>query len=118
MTKKKAIIFVISDFFFLFYEKPFKIISQKHEVIPIIITDPWEKNIDFKGHMFLEDSETGDFLLINGKEKDLIKKNLMDIKIKRDKMFKEMGIDYLELYTDRSYLKDLFMFFQRRFQRR
>lgn len=118
MTKKKAVVFVISDFMSEEYEKPFKIISQKHEVIPVIITDPWEDDIDFKGYVYSEDAETGDTYLISPNKRNQIRKSLLELKASRDKTFKNMGMDYLELYTDRSYLKDLFLFFQQRFQRR
>lgn len=49
MTKKRAIIFVVSDFFGGEYVKPLKILSLKHDVIPVVISDPWEIHDKFPG---------------------------------------------------------------------
>ncbi|MFC2061829.1 DUF58 domain-containing protein [Elusimicrobiota bacterium] len=118
MMKKRAVIFVISDFYDQEYSKPLKITAQKHDLIPVVISDPWEEDVDFKGDFYVEDGETNDLFFLSGSKRQEIKKELLKMKAERRQIFKDAGLDYLMLYTDRPYLKDLFMFFQKRFGRR
>jgi len=116
--KKRAIIFVVSDFYADDYEKPLKIVSKKHDVIPIVITDPLENDLDIKGDIFLEDEETGDIIFMSPSKRKQSREILGELIRRRDTVLKNAAIDYVELKSDRSYLKDLFLFFQRRFRKR
>ncbi|MFH1414806.1 MAG: DUF58 domain-containing protein [Elusimicrobiota bacterium] len=118
MTRKRAIIFIISDFMCSDYEKPLSILCRKHEVIPIFISDPWEEDLALKGSLYSEDTETGGFYYIDSGKRKRIKNDLTQLRSETRKIFNDTGIDHLELYTDRSYLKDLFLFFRRRFNKR
>ncbi|MBN2407457.1 MAG: DUF58 domain-containing protein [Elusimicrobia bacterium] len=118
MIKKRAVIFVISDFYSADYLKPLKILAQKHDIVPITISDPWEEGIDLKTEAYLEDEETGEIYYISEDRKLKIKEKLAEIKGKRQGVFREAGIDHLDLRTDRNYLNDLFAYFNRRFGRR
>ncbi|MEA3506537.1 MAG: DUF58 domain-containing protein, partial [Elusimicrobiota bacterium] len=59
MTKKKAVIFIISDFLAEGYEKAIRILARKHDVVPVVISDPWEEKINLSGAAYVEDAETG-----------------------------------------------------------
>jgi len=118
MTKKRAIIFVISDFYGEGFQKPLKVLSKKHDVIPVVISDPWEDDMDFKGNLVTEDEETGEIVFISSSDRKRIKEELIQLNENRSNILKEAGLDYARLYTNKPYFKDLFMFFQRRFSKR
>jgi len=56
---RRSIVFFLSDFFGDGYEKPFKLMAKRHDVIPVVITDPMEIRIlEGRGIFLLEDIET------------------------------------------------------------
>ncbi|MGM0441294.1 MAG: DUF58 domain-containing protein [Elusimicrobiota bacterium] len=121
MTNKRAIIFVVSDFLGDGFMKPLKILSLKHDVIPVIISDPWETHDKFpkiKNDMVFEDSESGELFYLSKNKYGKIKTELKELNRTRKENFKDIKLDYVELFTDRPYFKDLFSYFKRRFKKR
>lgn len=104
IQKRKGIVFLISDFLDEGYEKKLKMLSLKHDLIPIRILDRKFEELP-KGVIFeLKDSETGEIVTIgNFKEKILFE----DEKIK----------NVLDIYTDEDYVKSLIKFFKKRIAR-
>lgn len=97
--KRRAVIFLISDFLDESYEKELKILSKKHEIIPIRIGDK-KQNILPKGAIFnLEDSETGEKIVIENLKKD----------ISLDSPLIKKGVN---LYVGEDYIKELSRFFR------
>ena len=115
---RKSIIFVLSDFFDEDYEKSFKMMAKRHDVIPIVFGDPLEENIqNFKGLLFLGDIESGRGNIIDTSHpmiRDTYRRNLKRNRFLRRRLFTSIGIDYIELSTDEPYIKPLIEFFQRR----
>jgi uncharacterized protein (DUF58 family) len=68
--KKKAIVFVISDFMVEDdYEKTLKIASKKHDLTGIRVYDIREEKIPNIGMVEMEDAETGEILVVNTSSK-------------------------------------------------
>jgi uncharacterized protein (DUF58 family) len=115
---RKVIIFILSDFFDEGYEKSFKMMAKRHDVIPVIFIDPLEQNIiNHKGLFLLEDIETGAGLLIDTADpfiRSTYKQNLTRNRMMRKKLFTEVGLDFIEVSTDKPYIKPIFEFFQKR----
>lgn len=59
VMKKKAIVFMLSDFMDQGYEKPLKIVAKKHDVTAIRVFDPKEVEISNLGLIPVWDMETG-----------------------------------------------------------
>jgi uncharacterized protein (DUF58 family) len=59
VTKKRSIVFLISDFLDSGYETALKRFSRKHDLIPVRITDPTESNLAFFGLASFYDMESG-----------------------------------------------------------
>lgn len=98
--KKRAIIFLISDFLDENYEKELKILSRRHEIIPIRIGDKKQNTLP-KGAIYnLKDSETGEIVVIEN-----FKKNI-DIK---PSLFGR----YIDLDIGEDYVKEISKFFKR-----
>ncbi|HOP64897.1 MAG TPA: DUF58 domain-containing protein [Spirochaetota bacterium] len=66
VTKKRSIVFVISDFLSMNHDDAMlrmKIISRRHDVIPVHVTDPMEKRMKISGLAEFTDLETGESFL-------------------------------------------------------
>lgn len=118
LTKKKSIIFVISDFSDdKDYWSPFKLLAKKHDVIAIRITDKAENELPKAGLIYFSDPETGKRIAVNSNSKklqreyrNLILKEEEELKEK----FKRNRIDFIDLKTDQNYVKELLKFFKLR----
>ena len=60
VTSRKAVTFVVSDYFDESYIESMRMANRKHDVIAVLITDPRELEIDDVGMINLADAETGD----------------------------------------------------------
>ena len=99
IVKRRAILFLISDFIDKDYEKTMAIIKQKHDLIPIRITDKKYDTLPEGAIFNMVDSESGESIIIEN-----FKKNI-DI---------SQNISILTLYTDDNYVTVLSNFFKRR----
>lgn len=116
--KKRAIIFVISDFLTNEnFEKPLSIISQKHDTILVKISDKHEKLIPNMGLVDVLDPETGLHYLVDTSSKQFNmlyeKWNSEHAKV-IDFLSKKYSIDLIELNTGEDYIKPIQKFFKQR----
>ena len=120
VTQKRTISFLVSDFIAEGYEKPLAIASRKHDIIPVVITDPREISLPSIGLIELEDAETGEMLLLDTKDMSIIKQfseSAVASIEKRKNIFNSVGLDTIEVSTDTDYLPKLVSFFRRRERR-
>lgn len=99
--KRRAVIFLISDFLDNNYEKELKILSQRHEIIPIRIGDKKYESLPVGAIFTLEDAETGEQIVVEN-----YKENSSDININNI----SNGIN---LYVGEDYVKEISKFFNR-----
>lgn len=59
VTKRRAVCFVVSDFFDDAYLRAMQMANRKHDVIAVLITDPHERELPHVGLVTLSDPETG-----------------------------------------------------------
>jgi uncharacterized protein (DUF58 family) len=117
VMKKKAIVFVLSDFIAEDYERTLKITGNKHDVTGIRVYDEREETIPNLGMVQMQDAETGTIQLINTQSK---KTRMAYSKHHQDrvKYFKETftksGCGILSCRVDESYVKKLLGYFKRR----
>jgi uncharacterized protein (DUF58 family) len=115
---RRSIIFVFSDFYDSGYEKPFKMMAKQHDVIPVMFRDPMEDIIaEQRGLFVMHDMESDSRAFIDlsdRKTREEYVKNLKTLRAERNRLFTSIGLDYIEVSTDRSYIKPLFEFFNRR----
>ncbi|MCK4835226.1 MAG: DUF58 domain-containing protein [Candidatus Aminicenantes bacterium] len=117
VIKKKAIVFLISDFIDKGFTKSLKISSQKHDLIAINISDVREINPPEKGLFILKDYETGeeffaDFSL--KKSKQGFRKKLKEASQFLEDLFQRYNVDYINITDYKNYEKPLFYFFLKR----
>ena len=117
VIKKRAVCFVISDFMNDNFEAPLKIANKKHDVITIRINDKREEELPDIGLVQMKDAETGEVKWIDTANK-LIRENYQKNYLRNmeevNQLFKNSGVDTIQLRTDMDYIKPLIQFFKRR----
>jgi uncharacterized protein (DUF58 family) len=115
VNRRKCILFLVSDFLSEGFERSLEITGRKHDVICISITDPREIEMPGIGFIELEDSETGEVLLIDTSDAHLRNRfyavNSARI-AERRRLFRSMNIDSIDIFLDRSYVEPLIAFFR------
>ncbi|MBN1794301.1 MAG: DUF58 domain-containing protein [Candidatus Omnitrophica bacterium] len=117
VIRKRAVVFLISDFFSPDFSRSFKIIGKKHDIVPIIITDPREMSLPNVGLIKLKDAETGELELIDTSDRTLrqeFSERRSQERMGLKDFFRANDIDFIEFFTDQSYIKPLIAFFKRR----
>lgn len=120
LCKRKAVVFLISDFYDSNFDGLLKVTARKHDLVCIKISDPKEKKIPEKGIFRIQDAETGLFADIDfsSKEvKDEYYKNLNLHEAYLDETFKIAKTDVMDIYTDKPYIMELIKFFKVRQQK-
>ena len=117
VMKKKAIVFVLSDFITEGYQDTLKIVSKKHDVTGIRIYDRHEEHIPNLGMVQMQDEETGELLLVNTGSK-AVRNNYHAYYRERvtefNESFLKSGAGVLSCRVDESYVKKLLGYFKRR----
>lgn len=117
LIKKKAIIFVLSDFIADDYERTLKIISGKHDVTGIRIYDEREENIPNVGLVQMLDAETGEMIMVNTGSKSVRQGYAAYFKEKENyfrESFTKSGAGSLSARVGESYVKKLLGYFKTR----
>lgn len=117
IQKKKATTFLISDFQDENYEPQLKLANQRFDLIAINIIDPREETLPEVGMVFLEDSETGSTLLIDTNDKEMLKKHKsLCMKKRQDRklFFSSIGIDTIEVFTNKPLTDPIVKYFKLR----
>ena len=99
--KRRSVIFLISDFLDDNYEKELKILSQRHEIIPVRIGDKKYESLPIGAIFTLEDAETGEQIVVENYKEDSSNININNI---------SNGIN---LYVGEDYVKEISKFFNR-----
>ena len=117
VMKKKAIVFMLSDFIDEKYQHNLKIASGKHDITGIRIFDKNEIEIPNLGVVQMVDQETGRSSLINTASRK-IRNNYAKNYQKQVEYFKDSckkaGAGYLDCGLDESYVKKLLGYFKQR----
>jgi uncharacterized protein (DUF58 family) len=117
VMKKKAIVFMLSDFVADDYQQTIKIVARKHDVTGIRIYDRREEAIPNLGMVQMEDEETGELLLVNTSSKS-VRRNYEKFYLEKVEYFKDCftksGAGVIDCRLDESYVKKLLGYFKRR----
>ncbi len=117
ITRKRAVVFILSDFLTTGFEKPLRVAAKKHDVIAVFLSDPREQEIPSVGLLELEDAETGERLLLDTGDRRAL--GLFAERQKRraqaqKELLTGMGVDTIEVSTGVPYDRALQRFFDMR----
>lgn len=119
--KRKALVFMISDFHAEVMDKPLGKLAKKHDTVALRVNDPLEESLPKAGRVVMVDPETGLETLVNTNNGNLRMgyKKLMKRQFEMAaSIFKKHGIDATTLSTDRDTLPALHELLKRRGRRR
>jgi len=115
VMKKKAIVFMLSDFMDNDYERTLKIVGNKHDITGIRVYDKHDEEIPNLGLVPMLDSETNTVQLINTASKK-IRNNYKSSAIKMSNYFKttfkKSGSGTIDTRVDEDYVKKLLGYFK------
>ena len=118
---RKAVIFLISDFFCGDLRAPLAIANRRHDVIAVHLMDPRQETLPSVGWIRWDDLEQGRELLLNSSDAR-VRQRYEQWAARHREQVKEMsraaGVDLVEVRTDQSYLDPLLRFFRMRSLRR
>ena len=133
ITTRKSVAFLISDFFEPGSEfvnvngsneklrKALAIANKRHDVIAITLNDPREAELPNCGMLSLHDAETDKTILVdttNPRVREQYARQARERLNQRTRLFRSVGMDFIDIITDRPYADELVKFFVYRRRRK
>lgn len=102
--KRRSLVFLISDFLSApGWERPLPLLSHRHDVVAIRLWDPREVELPDAGVIMLEDSETGEQVLVDTGDPQL-RRRVAALAHARDERvtasFRRAGVDAFDISTE------------------
>ncbi|MDR1941206.1 MAG: DUF58 domain-containing protein [Endomicrobium sp.] len=117
--RKRAVVFLISDFLDENYEKDLAITAKRHDLICVRIYDERENKIPKAGLIEMLDPETQEICVVDSCAAAAGFEERNNIFLaKTDKAFKKAKVDVINLNAKDSYVKPLIRFFKERERRK
>lgn len=120
IQKRRAIVFLISDFADAGYEQALRIAGKRHDLVGIVLLDPRERELPPFGLVAFHDAETGRERWVDTWDPSVRSAHAAAWESRhraRQSMFRKSRLDSVEIPIDRSYMKPLTDFFQKRGRR-
>ncbi|MDJ0864633.1 MAG: DUF58 domain-containing protein [Myxococcota bacterium] len=120
VTKRKSVCFLVSDFLDEGWHDALLAANRKHDVIPVLITDPRELEIPPVGLLTLEDAETGEVRVIDASSAAFRREHARQAAERVDALrrrFHRAGIDFIHVDAAASVVEPLVRFFRMRERR-
>ena len=121
VTRRKSVCFLVSDFLADGYEFAVRIARRRHDLIPIVISDPREWTLPRIGFVEMQDPETGEIALVDTGNRRVRERFAADRRLaaeRRTTLFRRIDTEVIDLRTDESYVEPLVRFFRKRERRR
>jgi uncharacterized protein (DUF58 family) len=117
VIKKKAIVFVLSDYMDEGYGNTLKILAGKHDITGIRVYDNMESSIPNLGLVHMRDEESGELVVIDTSSKKVREgySNYYNTSVNYFKeVFTKSGAGTIDCSVEESYVKKLLGYFKRR----
>ena len=119
IARRRSVVFLVSDFVSEGWERAMRITSQRHEIVPVVVSDPLEAQLPSVGLLVLEDLESGRVI-----EVDTSSRARRDFASRaraagaaRDAALRRLNVDVVSVVTDQPYVDALIAFFRARAKR-
>ncbi len=121
VSKRRSIAFLISDFLDTGFEQTLGRAAAKHDLIPIVLTDPRDNELPDVGLVAFEDLESGGSVTVDTSDARVrahFARSMQKLSEERRAMFMKLGIDAVEIETAGSFVRPLRELFMRRAKRK
>jgi uncharacterized protein (DUF58 family) len=120
LYKRRAVVFLISDFLDIGFERPLKVLGRRHDLIAVSLSDRREIDMPGVGLIELEDAETGKRVVLDTWDRE-VREAVRNIWGNAASSLKSLcssaGIDLIEIDTGSDYVRPLTRFFMARMKR-
>ncbi len=120
VSRRRAIVFLVSDFLADNYEKPLRLVARRNDLIAVSVSDPRERELPNVGLIALEDAETGQTVVLDTGSAAARRAYSAIAARRRDErleLFRKVGVDEVRVQVGEDYVRDLMLFFRRRERR-
>lgn len=117
VMRKKAIVFVLSDFMDEGYEQTLKIVANKHDVTGVRVYDQYDETLPKIGLVPMVDAESGQTVLVNTSSKKVRSTYEQQFGFWKNNFvnaFQKSGAGVLSCRTEENYAKKLLTYFKQR----
>jgi uncharacterized protein (DUF58 family) len=124
LLKRRAVVFLVSDFATGDFQKPMRLLQQRHDAVAITVVDPRERDLPDVGFLELEDAETGEVVLIDTSSaefRDTFRKEVQTESSHLRRLFRRLNTDFIEVLIRPEYddtIQPLIDYFRRRAKNR
>lgn len=121
VTRKKATVFLVSDFYDDNIKQPLSLINKRHDLIAVTLRDRRERTLPSAGLLELADAETGRTMLIDTAAPGFRRRYQNRTEQQQQAlfaMFRAVGVDCINITTNKPYMLELVRFFKMREKRR
>ena len=120
VTKRRCVVFVISDFLTPGWKRALRIASRRHDVIAVALEDPREAEMPNVGLVELEEAETGERYVVDtgdARVRAELTRQAARARDERDRTLRSADVDTIVVSTDRPYTQAILRFFRMRERR-
>ncbi|MCH8219129.1 MAG: DUF58 domain-containing protein [Planctomycetes bacterium] len=120
VLRKRATVFVVSDFIETGYKKSLSLLNKRHDVVAVPVRDRVEMAMPNVGLIELEDAETGEVLLVDTASGQFQRGYSGRSQADFDDLtalLRSINVDSIPIQTDQPYMHDLVQFFHMRHRR-
>jgi len=120
VTRKKATVFLVSDFLESDFKKSLGLLNKRHDVIAVPVRDRVEISMPSAGLIEFQDAETGELILVDtssGKFHNEYDDKSVGRFDELRNLLRSINVDCISVRTDKPYIQDLVKFFHIRHQR-
>ena len=120
IIRRRAVVFVVSDFVSKPFEKALGVAGRRHDVVALRVRDRRESELPPIGLVELEDAETGERLVVDTSNRDFraaFASRGEEARTGQDRTFRRSKVDVVDLSPGRPYLRPLMRFFEERGRR-
>lgn len=119
-TKRRCVAFVVSDFMADGWETPLSIAAQRHDVVPIVLSEPGQGELPDVGLLHAQDPETGEVYVVDTSSAFVRTeyRRLFEASVaRRDRTFQKLQLDSIAMGADDDFVNPLVRFFRNRSRR-
>ena len=117
VLKKRATIFVLSDFLAEGFDRPLRSLSQRHDVVAVVVDDPLERKMPPIGLIEFEDAESGEIIAVDtasARFQTEYQQKLRELNEARNRRLRLAQVERIDLDTAQDLVDPLVRFFRSR----
>jgi len=120
VVRKRATVFLVSDFIETGFQKPLSLLNKRHDVIAVPVRDRVEVAMPAVGLIEVQDAETGQIMLVDTSSRRFRTRYGEHSSRRFNELtntLRSANVDLIPIATDKPYINDLIQFFHMRHRR-